>query len=164
MRWFSRLQTRRWRSYYGGLRGIRTFDWEIEEESAGRFDGERVQAGGSRRTDRPRGVTDLVIVVGSLLDACARLGKGEPKGTFLERLRRWALPPWLRPVAYSCPRSTDSKGSLTILEVVDPQNEAVAASLFWISCGHRNAEQGAEAAEHLIGFFGDVGTASPAPK
>ena len=147
--------------YYGGLRGIGTFGWENQEGVRGAV---RIVSASTPEEAQEliaqRGVTDLVIPSWDpYLDAYARMGEGELEGTFLERLHKWALPPWLSPVAYLMPTISGFEGqSVTILEVVDPQNEAVAASRlaeYFVDMG--NVEQAAEAAERLNRFLGDVG-------
>jgi hypothetical protein len=62
------------------------------------------------------------------LDEFARMGSGRVEGSFIDRLHRWELPPWLRPVPYVLPASGGLEGqSVAVLEVVDEQDPAVAA-------------------------------------
>lgn len=147
--------------YYGGLRGIGTFGWENQEGIRGAV---RIVSASTPEEAQElivqRGVTDLVIPSWDpYLDAYARMGEGELEGTFLERLHKWALPPWLRPVAYIMPTISGFQGqSVTILEVVDPQNDAVAASRlaeYFVDMG--NADQADQAADRLKRFLGDIG-------
>jgi hypothetical protein len=147
--------------YYGGLRGVGTLGWENQDGIRGAV---RIVSASTPEEAQEliaeRNVTDLVIPSWDpYLDAYARMGEGELEGTFLERLHRWALPPWLRPVAYLMPTISGFQGqSVTILEVVDPQNDAVAASRlaeYFVDMG--NPGLAADAAEHLNRFLGDVG-------
>ena len=48
---------------------------------------------------------------------------------FIELLKNWTLPPWIRPVAYVWPQSAGLDGqSIVVLEVGDPQSEPLAQS------------------------------------
>jgi hypothetical protein len=74
-------------------------------------------------------------------------------------LRRWNLPPWLRPVPYQMPVGGGFEGqSVLVFEVVDEQSPATAAGRlaeYFIETGNlRNASVAAEA---LKKFPGDVG-------
>ena len=147
--------------YYGGLRGMGTFDWENQDGIRGAV---RIVSASTPEEAQElitqRGVTHLIIPSWDpYLDAYARMGQGELEGTFLERLHRWALPPWLRPVAYLMPTIAGFEGqSVIILEVVDPQNDAVAASRlaeYFVDMGQPDLAAGA--GPGLKRFLGDTG-------
>jgi hypothetical protein len=117
--------------YYGGITGLATFDWQNTDglEAAVRIMSastpEEAQALIARR-----GVTHLIIPQWDpMMEAYARMGMGEVARTFFDRLQQWTLPPWLRPVPYLMPTVPGFEGqAVTILEVVDDQDDAVAAS------------------------------------
>jgi hypothetical protein len=147
--------------YYGGLRGMGTFDWENQDGIRGAV---RIVSASTpeeaQELINQRGVTHLIIPSWDpYLDAYARMGQGELEGTFLERLHRWALPPWLRPVSYLMPTIAGFEGqSVIILEVVDPQNDAVAASRlaeYFVDTGQLDLAAGA--GPGLKRFLGDPG-------
>jgi hypothetical protein len=61
------------------------------------------------------------------MDAFAQIGGGQLEGSFLDRLYKWNLPGWLRPVQYLVPNIPGFEGqSVIILEVVDEQDDAIA--------------------------------------
>jgi tetratricopeptide (TPR) repeat protein len=74
-------------------------------------------------------------------------------------LRRWNLPPWLRPVPYQMPVGGGSGGqSVLVFEVVDEQSPAAAAGRlaeYFVEMG--DLDDAAAAAESLRRFPGDVG-------
>lgn len=117
--------------YFGGLRGLGTLDWENREGF-----GAAVRIVSATTTEEAqalitrREVTHLVLPSwDSHFDEYARLGLGQVEGSFVSRLRQWALPNWLRPVAYQLPNISGLEGeSVRIFEVVDDQNDAVALS------------------------------------
>ncbi len=117
--------------YYGGIAGLATFDWQNTDglEAAVRIMSastpEEAQALIARR-----GVTHLVLPQWDpMMEAYARMGIGAVERTFFARLRQWTLPAWLRPVPYLMPTVPGFDGqNVTIFEVVDDQDDAVAAS------------------------------------
>jgi hypothetical protein len=117
--------------YYGQIRGLGTFGWENRNGLGAAV---RIISASTPEESREligqRNVTHIVIPSWDpYMDAYARLGEGQVEGTFLERLRQWNLPPWLRPVPYLLPTVSGFEGrSVAVLEVVDDQNDAVAAS------------------------------------
>jgi len=117
--------------YYGGIRGLGTLGWENREGLASAI---RITSASTPEEAQvligQRGVTHIVVPLWDpYLDVYARLGKGQVQGTFLERLHEWNLPPWLRPVPYLIPNIAGFEGqSVVVLEVVDEQNSATAAS------------------------------------
>jgi hypothetical protein len=117
--------------YYGQIRGLGTFGWENRNGLGAAV---RIISASTPEESREligqRNVTHIVFPSWDpYMDAYARLGEGQVEGTFLERLRQWNLPPWLRPVPYLLPMVSGFEGrSVAVLEVVDDQNDAVAAS------------------------------------
>ncbi len=117
--------------YYGGISGLATFDWQNADglEAAVRIMSastpEEAQALIARR-----GVTHLIMPQWDpMMEAYARMGIAAVERTFFARLRQWTLPPWLRPVPYLMPTVPGFDGqTVTILEVIDDQDDAVAAS------------------------------------
>jgi hypothetical protein len=117
--------------YYADIRGLGTFGWEDRDGLTAAI--RMVSASTPEEAQElftRRGVTHVVIPSWDpYMDAYARWGQGELDGTFLERLRQWNLPPWLRPVPYLIPTIPGFEGqSVTVLEVVDDQDAATAAS------------------------------------
>jgi len=117
--------------YYGGLRGLATLGWEDRDglEAAVRIASASTNEEAKELIDR-RGVTHIVIPSWDpYLDVYAQMGMGQLEGTFMSRLHNWRVPPWLRPVAYQLPRIPGFEGqSLTVFEVVEDQEDAVALS------------------------------------
>jgi hypothetical protein len=117
--------------YYAGITGLATFDWQNTDglEAAVRIMSASTPEEAQALITR-RGVTHLIIPQWDpMMEAYARMGAGAIGGTFYARLRQWTLPPWLRPVPYLMPTMPGFEGqSVTILEVVDDQDDAVAGS------------------------------------
>ena len=117
--------------YYGGIRGLATYGWED-------FDGfqSAVRIVSATTPEEAQeliglhGTTHIIIPSWDpFMDVFAKIGQGEVGGTFLARLHEWNLPPWLRPVAYLMPTISGFEGqTVVILEVVDEQDDATAAS------------------------------------
>jgi hypothetical protein len=84
---------------------------------------------------------------------------GQLEGTFYNRLLFWKLPPWLRPVAYQLPTLTGFESqSVTILEVVEDQDDSVALSRlaeYFVEMG--KLDLAASVAEALRRFPADLG-------
>jgi len=87
------------------------------------------------------------------------MGEGQVAGTFLERLHQWILPPWLRPVAYPIPAISGFEGqTVTVLEIVDEQDAATAASRlaeYFVDMGQ--PELAAAAGQALRRYPADLG-------
>jgi hypothetical protein len=117
--------------YYGGIRGLGTFDWESRDgiRAAVRIVS-ALTPEEAQELINGRGITHIVIPVWDpYLDAYARVGEGQVGSTFLERLHLWVLPRWLRPVPYLIPSISGFEGqSVAVMEVVDEQDDATAAS------------------------------------
>lgn len=117
--------------YYGGVRGLGTLDWEnrdglqavIRIVSATSFD-EALDL-----IDR-RGVGLIVIPSwDTQLDTLANMGLGRPTGSFVDGLRRWILPPWLRPVPYPFPVINGFEDqSVVVLMRTEDQDDALLMS------------------------------------
>lgn len=118
-------------SYYGGLRGIATLSWKNE---AGITAAVRILSATSPEEAlaliQNRGVTHIVIPSwDNYLSEYVRLGGGPVDQSFLTGLRNWALPPWLRPVAYQLPSVPGYQDqSVAIFAVVEEQDEALSLS------------------------------------
>ncbi len=117
--------------YYGGIRGLGTFDWESRDgtRAAVRIVSALTPEEAQELINK-RGITHIVIPGWDpYLDGYARIGQGQVGGTFLERLHLWILPAWIRPVPYLVPTISGFEGqSAAILEVVEDQDDATAAS------------------------------------
>jgi len=117
--------------YYAGIRGLGTFGWEDTDglTAAVRMVSATTPEESLELFGR-RGVRYIVIPSWDpYMDVYARMGEGQLEGTFLERLYHWVLPPWLRPVPYLIPTIPGFEGqSVTVLEVVDEQDPASAAT------------------------------------
>ena len=117
--------------YYGGLRGLGTFDSESRDgiRAAVRIVS-ALTPEEAQELMNGRGITHIIIPTWDpFLDAYARVGEGQVGSTFLERLHLWVLPRWLRPVPYLLPSISGFEGqSVAIMEVVDEQDDATAAS------------------------------------
>jgi hypothetical protein len=147
--------------YYGGLRGIGTVAWENKEGigAAVRILSASTPEEAKELIDR-RGITHLVIPTwDDYLDEYARIGMGQLEGTFLNGLHLWIVPSWLRPVAYQLPSIAGFEGqSVTIFEVVEPQDDAVAlcrTAEYFIEMGQLN--QAGAVGQALRRFPADFG-------
>jgi hypothetical protein len=123
------LTTSLW--FYGGLRGITTID---VDNNAGLGGALRIGAALTQQEAlvllQNREVTYIVLPSWDLgLDQSARIAAGGEKSMFIEQLRDWILPLWLRPVAYFAPAISgfESK-SVVVLEIVEPQSEPISIS------------------------------------
>lgn len=147
--------------YYGGIRGLATFGWDD-------FDGFQAAVRIASATT-PEEAQELIglhgathIIIPSwdpFMDVFANIGEGQVAGTFLARLHQWNLPPWLRPVPYLLPTIAGFEGqSVVILEVVDEQDDATAASRlaeYFVDMGQ--LDLAAKAARLLRRFPADLG-------
>jgi hypothetical protein len=147
--------------HYGGLRGLATLGLDnlAGLEAAMRIVSASTPEEARELVDR-RNVKYFVIPSwNSYLDVYARMGMGKMDETFLNRLHFWRLPPWLRPVAYAFPTIRGFEGqSVTVLEVVDDQDDAVALSRlaeYFVDMGQLG--QAAAVAQSLRRFPADLG-------
>jgi hypothetical protein len=116
--------------YFGGLRGLAAPGWENRDgiEAAVRIASASTPEEAREQVER-RGVTHIVVPSwDSRLDVYARMGQGRPEDTFMGRLQRWELPPWLRPVAYPIIRIGGFEEQAAVFEVVEDQDDATAQS------------------------------------
>lgn len=115
-------------SYYGNVRGLVTLDRDNKE---GLVPAIRIASATSGQEAQElvlrRGVTHFIIPSwDSQLDDFAAAGLGTLQGSFISTLDQWALPPWLRPLAYEMPAiSSQQSQRVTVLSVVDEQDDAV---------------------------------------
>jgi hypothetical protein len=152
-------------SYFGGLRGLGTFavgnraGFGTSLAIAGVTTMEEV-----RELLRGRGVRYVVLPSWDpFFDEFARLylAKNFSNRTsfFINELRRWNIPGWLRPVPYQLPVSGGFSGqSVLVFEVVDDQSPVVAASRlaeYLVETGE--LDQATAVSESLKRFPGDVG-------
>ncbi|HEU5080579.1 MAG TPA: hypothetical protein VFT72_15310 [Opitutaceae bacterium] len=147
--------------YYGGLRGLATFN---SENKAGFGAAVRIASATTAEEAfeliQQRGVTHIIMPSWDpYLDEYARWGLGRVEGSFIESLKHWNLPPWLRPVPYQLPAVSGLEGqSVAIFEVVDEQSAATSASrlaVYFIQMGQLDAA--ASTAQSLRRFPADVG-------
>jgi hypothetical protein len=147
--------------YFGGLRGLATVS---KENLDGLGVAVRILSASTPEEARElidrRGVTQIVIPSwDSYLEVYARMGMGKIEGTFYEQLMQWRLPPWLKPVPYEFPTIAGlEKQSITILEVVEDQDDAAAASRiaeYFLEMGQ--LDQAAAAGQALRRFPADLG-------
>jgi hypothetical protein len=147
--------------YYGGLRGLGTLDWENREGLGAAI---RIVSATTPEESleliRRRGVTHIIVPSwDAYLDVYTELGLGKIEGSFMERIHRWAIPPWLRPVSYLLPTIGGfAEQSVLILEVVDDQDDAVAESRlaeYFIDSGQ--LDFAASAGQNLRRYPGDLG-------
>ena len=117
--------------YYGGVHGLGTLSWGNQ---AGIGAAVRIFSATSPTEAlaliERRGVTHIVIPSWDrYLDEYVRVGVGQVDLAFLGGLRNWALPPWLRPVAYQLPAVSGYEGqSVAVFAVVEEQDEATSLS------------------------------------
>jgi len=151
--------------YFGGFRGIGSF---APENSAG-FANTLAIAGARTMEEvqgnlQGRGVRYVVIPSWDpFFDEFARryLDKrfANRQNLLVGELRRWNLPPWLRPVPYQMPVGGGFAGqSVLVFEVVDEQSPATAAGRlaeYLVETGR--LENAAIVREGLRRFPGDVG-------
>lgn len=147
--------------YYGRVRGLATLGWE---NRAGLGAAIRIASALTSEEAQElvahRGVTHIVIPRwDGYLDIYAQMGLGRLEGSFIDRLHRWDLPSWLRPVPYIMPTIGGFEGqSVVVLEVVDPQNEATAAArLAEYFVEMNQSDQAAAAVQALRRFPSDLG-------
>ena len=147
--------------YYGGMRGIGTLSWENREGVAAAV---RILSAPSAQEAKElidqREITHLVVLSwDSYFDEYARAGTGQIEGSFLNDLRSWKLPLWLRPMAYQLPAIAGFEGqSVTLYEVVEDQNEATALGRiaeYFVEMGEM--EKAVSIAQALRRFPGDFG-------
>lgn len=147
--------------YYGGLRGVGTLSWENQ---AGIGAAVRIFSATSPTEAlaliERRGITHIVIPSWDrYLNEYVRLGVGQMDLSFLGGLRNWALPPWLRPVAYELPAVPGYEGqSVAVFAVVEEQDEATSLSRlaeYFVEMGQMDFA--AQVSQSLQRFPVDVG-------
>ncbi|RME71793.1 MAG: hypothetical protein D6781_03470 [Verrucomicrobia bacterium] len=136
--------------YFGGLRTVASLEPQNEAGLAAAI---RIVSAKSRGETQAlleaRGVTHVVLPSWDLsLDALARIGRGQaggevPADSLVGALHRWALPLWLRPVAYSVPPLPGFDGfAVDTFAVVEEQEAAEAAARlaeFFVETGRAEA-------------------------
>jgi hypothetical protein len=113
--------------YYGGIRGVTTFDSANREGLMGAL---RI-AGATTPQEaqvllQKRQVSHVVLPSWDLgLDDSAKEISGSTKSLFIEQLRGWILPTWTRPIAYYFPPIAGfEKHSVAVFERGDEQPES----------------------------------------
>ncbi len=147
--------------YYGAFRGLGS----VSDENK---DGIRAAIGimSARNAEvakeivNRRSITHIVLLSwDTFFDDFARAAEGRVEGTFVDRLKFTTLPRWLRPLAYPLPSIPGFEDqSVTVLEVVDEQDEATTLSniaLYFAETGE--LDQARSAAEGLARFTTDFG-------
>lgn len=115
--------------YYGGLRGLGTFESENIDGLGAAI---RILSASTPEEAKEllekREVKYIAIPSwDSYLDDYARIGMGTTEGTFLARLYAWRLTRWLRPIPYRFPEVNGFGGHFVIiLEVTEDQEESDA--------------------------------------
>jgi hypothetical protein len=115
--------------FYGGIRGVGTFDWENKDGLAAAI---RIAASTKRQEVetliRRRGINYIALPAwDSSLDELAGLTTARPDQGFIAALHRWAQPSWLRPIPYRCPAVAGiDEQSVLLFAVVDEQDKAAA--------------------------------------
>jgi len=147
--------------YYRGIRGLGTFSWENRDgfQAAVRILSATTPEE-AQELIGVHGVTHIIVPLWDpFMDAYAQIGAGQVDGTFLDRLHKWNLPRWLKPVPYLVPAIGGFEGqSVTILEVVDEQDDATALSQmanYFVDMGQ--LDLAAKAAVGLRRFPADLG-------
>jgi hypothetical protein len=151
--------------FYGGLRGLGTF---AAENRIG-F-GVTLNITGANTMDEAKAMIDArgvrYVVVPSwdpFFEEFARLylvkQLSNRTSLLIQELRRWNVPPWLRPLAYQMPViSGFEKQSVLVFEVVDQQSPALATSRlaeYFVEMG--KLDQASAAGDVLRRFPADIG-------
>ena len=117
--------------HWGGVRGIGTM---IPDNAGGVSAALRIASSTSDTETlallEKREVTHIIIPSWDpVLDDFARIGSGNPNGTFMAVLHRWEVKPWLQPVVYPIPQIDGwERSSVAVFAVVEQQEEADAVS------------------------------------
>lgn len=147
--------------YYGGLPGLGTLSWENKDGIGAAI---RIFSATSPQEAHAlierRMVTHIVIPSwDQYLNEYVRLGVGQMDLAFLGGLRNWALPPWLRPVAYELPAVPGYEGqSVAVFAVVEEQDEATSLSRlaeYFVEMGQMDFA--AQVSQSLQRFPADIG-------
>jgi hypothetical protein len=148
-------------AFYAGIRGLGTLSLANQD---GLAVGVRILSASTVEEARElvdrRGVTHLVLPSwDAYMNEYARMGMGQLETTFLERLRFWVLPPWLRPIPYQLPNIAGFEGqSVVVLEVVEDQDDAPALSRiaeYFVEMGQQDLA--ANAGQSMRRFPADLG-------
>lgn len=117
--------------FHGGLRGLGSPNWENRNGLMA-----SVNILGATTTDEAqalleqRGVTHILLPSWDTeLDEFVRWTKNNPADTFLAALRRWALPPWVQPLAYSLPQIAGFESqSVLVFKITADTDRALSLS------------------------------------
>jgi hypothetical protein len=148
-------------SYYGAFRGLGAVSDENKDgiRAAVRIMSNRNLEEVKEMVNR-RNITHIVLLSwDSFFDDFARAADGRIEGTFIDKLKFTTLPRWLRPLAYPLPSIPGfDDQSVTVLEVVDEQNDATTLgniALYFAEIG--DLDRARAAAEGLARFSTDFG-------
>ncbi len=147
--------------YYAGLRGLGTLDLENRDGfgAAVRLASATTPEEALELVQR-REIKYIVLPSwDSALDEYAILGLGQVDGSLIDRLHKWGLPDWLRPVAYPMPKIGGFENqSVLVYEVVDTQSPPAALSRiaeYFVEMGQM--DQAMAVAEALKRYPADLG-------
>ena len=136
-------------NFYGGLPGLASLSWENKDGLSVAL---RIVISSSREEAHAlvlsRGVTHIIIPSWDpFFESYTRAASVQANELFLQSLRRWVVPMWLRPVPYQMPTIGGFENqSVTIFEVVDEQDPPAAMSRvteYFIEMGEMDAARAA---------------------
>jgi hypothetical protein len=149
-------------SYYGAFRGLGSVSDENKDgiRAAIRIMSARNVEEVKEMVNR-RSITHIVLLSwDTFFDDFIRASGGQTEGTFADKLKFATLPRWLRPLAYPLPSIPGFEDqSVTVLEVVDEQDDATAQSniaLYFVEVG--DLDRARSAAEGLTRFSTNFGS------
>jgi hypothetical protein len=147
--------------YYGAFRGLGSVSDENKDgvRAAIRIMSLRNVEEAKEIVNR-RNITHIVLLSwDTFFDDFVRAAEGQIEGTFVDKLKFTTLPRWLRPLAYPLPSIAGFEdNSVTVLEVVDEQDDATALgniALYFAEMGDLSRAQ--SAAEGLSRYSTDFG-------
>jgi hypothetical protein len=148
-------------SYYGAFRGLGAVSDENKDglRAAIRIMSERNLQVAKEMVNR-HNITHIVLLSwDTFFKDFVRAGGGQTEGTFADKLKFTTLPRWLRPMAYPLPSIPGFEDqSVTVLEVVDEQDDATALgniALYFAEIG--DVDRARSAAEGLTRFSTNFG-------
>ncbi len=143
-------------AYFGGLRGLGSPSWENREGMAS-----ALQIVSSTRSEEALGrlaqreVTHLVLPSwDNDLDELVHWTMPTPEASLLSIIRRWSIPPWLTPLAYSPPTMPGLENPSVLVLRVTEENDSCAALVrraeYFLEL---NQLDGAKATSSALGAF-----------
>jgi len=148
-------------SYYGAFRGLGSVNDENKDgirAAIGIMSARNIEE--AKETLNRRNITHIVLLSwDTFFEDFVLAAHGRIEGTLIDKLKFTTLPRWLRPLAYPLPSIPGFEGqSVTVLEVVDEQNDATTLgniALYFTETG--DLDQARAAAEGLTRFSTDFG-------